>query len=204
MNARPTVKSATTAAALHPILAERWSPRGFDAGHELTTGQITALLEAPRWAPSANNRQPWRFAVTQRGTDAFKAILSSLTPRNQAWAHAASALIVVAAETVKSDGSPSRWASYDTGQAVAHLTVQAEHEDLAVHQMGGFDRDRLDTLLELPAHVTPLVVVVAVGRRGQTSQLPEPFASREDAAPERRPLRDLLIPTESVRASVAA
>ena len=204
MNARPTVKSATTAAALHPILAARWSPRGFDAGHELTTEQITALLEAARWAPSANNSQPWRFAVTQRGTDAFKAILSSLTPRNQAWAHAASALIVVAAETVKSDGCPSRWASYDTGQAVAHLTVQAEHEDLAVHQMGGFDGDRLDTLLELPAHVTPLVVVVAVGRRGQTSQLPEPFASREDAARERRPLRDLLIPTESVRASVAA
>jgi len=203
MNARPTVKSATTAAALHPILAERWSPRGFDAGHELTTGQITALLEAPRWAPSANNSQPWRFAVTQRGTDAFKAILGSLTARNQAWAHAASALIVVAAETVKSDGSPSRWASYDTGQAVAHLTVQAEHEDLAVHQMGGFDRERLETLLELPAHVTPLVVV-AVGRRGQTSQLPEPFASREDAARERRPLTDLLIPTESVRAPVAA
>jgi len=204
MNARLTVKSATTAAALHPILAERWSPRGFDAGHELTTEQITLLLEAARWAPSASNSQPWRFAVAQRGTDAFKAILSSLTPRNQAWAHAASALIVVAAETVKSDGSPSRWASYDTGQAVAHLTVQAEHEDLAVHQMGGFDRDRLDTLLELPAHVTPLVVVVAVGRRGQTSQLPEPFASREDAARERRPLTDLLIPTESVRAPVAA
>ena len=94
MNARPTVKSATTAAALHPILAERWSPRGFDAGHELTTEQITALLEADRWAPSANNSQPWRFAVTQRGTDAFKAILSSLAPRNQAWAHAASGLIV--------------------------------------------------------------------------------------------------------------
>ena len=65
------MKSATTAAALHPILAERWSPRGFDAGHELTTEQITALLEAARWAPSANNSQPWRFAVTQRGTDAF-------------------------------------------------------------------------------------------------------------------------------------
>ena len=80
--------------------------------------------------------------------------------------------------------------------------MQAEHEGLAVHQMGGFDRDRLETLLQLPAHVTPLVVV-AVGRRGQTPQLPEPFASREEAARERQPLTDLLIPTESVRAPVA-
>ena len=203
MTARATVKSAHTAAPLHPILAERWSPRGFDAGHELTTEQMTALLEAARWAPSANNSQPWRFAVALRGTDAFEAILSSLAAGNQAWAQAASGLLVVAAETVNSDGAPSRWASYDTGQAVAHLTVQAEHDGLAVHQMGGFDRDRLKTLLELPAHVSPLVVV-AVGRRDETSQLPEPFASREGAARERRPLGDLLIPTESMRAPVAA
>ena len=203
MTARATVKSAHTAAPLHPILAERWSPRGFDAGHELTTEQMTALLEAARWAPSANNSQPWRFAVALRGSDAFEAILSSLAPGNQSWAQAASGLLVVAAETVNSDGAPSRWASYDTGQAVAHLTVQAEHDGLAVHQMGGFDRDRLKTLLELPAHVSPLVVV-AVGRRDETSQLPEPFASREGAARERRPLGDLLIPTESMRAPVAA
>src|SRR5690242_5585809 len=150
MNARLTVKSATTAAPLHPILAERWSPRGFDARHELTAEQITAILEAARWAPSASNSQPWRFGVALRGSDAFEAILGSLAPRNQAWAHAASGLLVVAAETVNSDGSPSRWAAYDTGQSVAHLTMQAEHEGLAVHQMGGFDRDRLKTLLDLP------------------------------------------------------
>ena len=53
MNARRTVKSATTAAPLHPILAERWSPRGFDGGHDLTSEEMTALLEAARWAPSA-------------------------------------------------------------------------------------------------------------------------------------------------------
>jgi hypothetical protein len=69
--------------------------------------------------------------------------------------------------------------------------------------MGGFDRDRLKTLLDLPAHVTPLVVV-AVGRRDGAAQLPEPLASREEAARERRPLTDLLIPTASVRVPVAA
>jgi len=203
MNARRTVKSATTAAPLHPILAERWSPRGFDGGHYLTSEEMTALLEAARWAPSANNSQPWRFAVALRGTDAFEAILSSLAPTNQAWARAASGLLVVAAETANADGSSRPWATYDTGQAVAHLTMQAEHEGLSVHQMGGFDHDRLKSLLELPAYVTPLVVV-AVGRRDETPRLPEPLASREEAARERRPLTDLLIPTTYVRAPMAA
>src|SRR5205823_9099576 len=70
-------------------------------------------------------------------------------------------------------------------------------------RLAPFPTRRSSDLLELPAHVTPLVVV-AVGRRGQTPALPEPFASREDAARERRPLTDLLIPTESARAPVAA
>ncbi|ETK31400.1 hypothetical protein MPTA5024_35095 [Microbispora sp. ATCC PTA-5024] len=30
-----SVKTATTSVPVHPLLAERWSPRGFDQGHEL-------------------------------------------------------------------------------------------------------------------------------------------------------------------------
>ena len=60
-------KSASTAVPVHPLLAERWSPRGFDQGHELGDAALTALLEAARWAPSAQNSQPWRFLVTRRG-----------------------------------------------------------------------------------------------------------------------------------------
>ena len=62
----PTSKTATTAAPLHPLLAERWSPRALDPRHELAEDQLTALLEAARWAPSASNTQPWRFAVALR------------------------------------------------------------------------------------------------------------------------------------------
>ncbi len=203
MTARRTGKSATAAAPLHPLLAQRWSPRGFDPAHELTGEQLTALLEAARWAPSAGNSQPWRFAVALRGTTAFDAVLTSLSPGNQAWAHAASGFLVVAAETTGPDGGARPWAAYDTGQAVAHLSVQAEHEGLAVHQLGGFDRDRLTTQLNLASHLTPLVVV-AIGQRDEAPQLPEPFAARETAARERRPLADLLIPTPSMLTPTAA
>ncbi|WP_347059671.1 nitroreductase family protein [Blastococcus sp. HT6-30] len=186
-------KTAVTAVPLHPLLAGRWSPRGLDTAHELTDVQLTALLEAARWAPSANNSQPWRFAVARRGTPEFAAVQEALAAGNQLWAHAASALVVVAAETAGPDGAPRPWAVYDTGQAVAHLSVQAEHEGLAVHQLGGFDRDRVAALLDLPAPVVPLVVL-ALGRRDEEAQLPEALAARERTARERLPLDTLLVP----------
>ena len=189
MNA--SAKTARTAAALHPLLAERWSPRAFAADHRLADEQVTALLEAARWAPSASNTQPWRFAVTLRDSVEHAAVLDALAPGNQAWARSASALIVVAAETVGPDGAARPWATYDTGQAVAHLSVQAQHEGLAVHQLGGFDRARVADLLVDPS-LTP-VVVVAIGRRDEERRLEEPFASRESAARDRLPLDELLL-----------
>jgi nitroreductase len=203
MTTATTGKTATTAAPLHPLLAERWSPRGFDPRHELTDSQLTALLEAARWAPSASNTQPWRFGVTLRGTLEHAAVLDTLAPGNRAWAQAASALIVVAAQTQGPDGEPRPWALYDTGQAVAHLSVQAEHEGLAVHQMGGFDAERIAAVLAAPDTVTPLVVL-AVGRRDESVRLPEPFATRESAARHRLPLTVLRLPLDSTQAVPAA
>lgn len=196
-------KTAVTATPLHPLLAERWSPRSFDPQHELTDVQLTALLEAARWAPSASNTQPWRFAVARRGTSAHSVVLDALAPGNQAWAHAASALIVAAAETAGPDGGARPWAVYDTGQAVAHLSVQAQHEGLAVHQMGGFDRDRLAAALAGPPHVTP-IAVLAVGRRDDPARLAEPFDGREVAARDRLPLEALQLNVDAGPAVAAA
>ncbi|WP_326554397.1 nitroreductase family protein [Micromonospora sp. NBC_01813] len=185
-------KTATTAEPLHPLLAERWSPRAFDPEHQLTERQTTALLEAARWAPSAGNSQPWRFAVAHRGTPAHAGVLDALDRGNQVWAHAAAALIVVAAQSVTADGATRPWAAYDTGQAVAHLSVQAQHDGLAVHQMGGFDRGRIATLLVGDGTLTPLTVV-AVGRRVDAGRLDETLAARERATRQRLPITDLLL-----------
>ena len=198
----PSGKTARTAAPLHPLLASRWSPRALDPSHRLDGAALTALLEAARWAPSASNTQPWRFAVTLRGSAEHAAVVDALAPGNRVWAHAASALLVVAAETVAPDGAARPWALYDTGQAVAHLSVQAEHEGLAVHQLGGFDGDRVRTVLDAPESVEPLVVL-AVGRRDDRVELPEPFAMREAAPRTRLPLEQLLVGVD-LRTSSAA
>ncbi|MCW2667574.1 MAG: nitroreductase [Frankiales bacterium] len=185
-------KTAHTAVPLHPLLAGRWSPRGFDRSHQLDDADTTALLEAARWAPSANNTQPWRFLVTRRDEPDFPALAGLLTEGNRSWAPQASALVLVAAQTADETGRPRPWALYDTGQAVAALSVQAEALGLHVHQLGGFDADAARHDFGLTDDLTP-VVVVAIGRLDPDAVLPEPLAARELAPRTREPLPALLL-----------
>src|SRR3954467_9846420 len=185
-------KTAATSVPVHPLLAQRWSPRGLDAGYELDQRAVLALLEAARWAPSANNSQPWRFLVAHRGEEAYTRLLGILAPGNRSWAHAASALVLVAAQTVDDTGRTRPWALFDTGQAVAALSVQAEAEGLSVHQMGGFDVDAAHREFDLEATLSPLVVL-AVGRRDPDVELPEPLAAPESAPRAREPLQALML-----------
>src|SRR3954468_13395003 len=160
----------TTAPVLHGLLAERRSPRGFATDRPVEAETLGVLLEAARWAPSANNTQPWRFGVARRGEPAFEALAAALAPGNQVWARHAGSLILLAARTVGEDGRERPWAVYDAGQAAAHLTVQAQAEGLAVHQMGGFDPDATRAVFGLAADVRP-VVVLAVGWHDPDAEL---------------------------------
>ena len=187
-----TASTMSTLPELHDLLARRRSPRGFSPDRPVAARTLHVLLEAARWAPSANNSQPWRFGVVRRGERAFDELAAALAPGNQVWARNAGALILLAAQTVGDDGGERPWAVYDAGQAAAHLTVQAQAEGLAVHQMGGFDADAVSGLFGLDDHVRP-VVVLAVGWHDPQADLPEPFASRERAPRVRLPLDELLL-----------
>lgn len=50
-------KPAETSVPVAPTIAERWSPRAYDETAVITDAQLTALLEAARWAPSFGNTQ---------------------------------------------------------------------------------------------------------------------------------------------------
>lgn len=176
-------------ATLHPLLADRWSPRAYDPAVDLAPEQLDALLEAARWAPSASNTQPWRFLAGRRGDRAFDALLAALRPANLEWARDASALVLMAAETADAEGNARPWAVYDTGQAAAHLTAQAQAQGLAVRQMGGFDADALPAL---PERVRPLAVI-AVGLPLAVDRIPADHAANRLGPRGRRPLDELLL-----------
>lgn len=198
----PASRPAATAVPLHPLLGERWSPRGFDHAHVVGNAELLAVLEAGRWAASSSNTQPWRFVVTRRGQAAFDRLLGTLAGGNRAWAHRAGVLVLVAAQTRDDQGAERRWALYDTGLAVAQMVLQAGSEGLVAHQMAGFDRPAAAEAFDLPDDVEP-VVVLALGALDPVAELPEPFAARERAPRARRPLGDILLPAEPGRAAAA-
>lgn len=175
-------RTADTAVAVHPLLAERWSPRSFDVAHTLSDEDLVSLLEAVRWAPSARNGQPWRFLVGRRGDATYKRIFDGLMEGNQLWAGSSSLLVVAVAAGAEGDG-----AAYDTGLAVAQLAIQSQALGLHAHQMGGFHRDRMRTELGIPEDYRP-VSVTAVGVLAPADLLPQELHDRETAARERRPL----------------
>ena len=185
-------RTADTSAPLLPALAERWSPRAFDPVAPIDEAKLTAALEAARWSPSANNSQPWRFIVARRGSAAFDAIVGELMGFNQTWAGAASVLIVAVAEVIDAEGNERRWATYDVGQAVAHLSVQAHHDGLHTHQMGGFDAAGLRAAFDIEDRFAP-VSVIALGTLGDVDALPEPLRERELAPRTRLPLGQVVV-----------
>ncbi len=185
------VQPAATDAPILDVLAERWSTRIFDASAPIDEAALESALEAARWAPSANNSQPWRFVVARRGTEAHDAIVAALGGFNQAWAADAAALVVFATVT-SLDGQPLAWAAYDTGQAAAHFTIQAHASSLHTHQMGGFDRAAIADHFGFGDDRTA-VTVMAVGALGDITAAPESLRERELAPRTRRPVAQSLI-----------
>lgn len=186
-------RTADTAAPLLEVLAERWSPRSFDPAGEIAPATLTALLEAARWSPSAGNSQPSRFIVARRGTEEFDSIVATLVGFNTAWAGSAAVLVVALAETADAEGKARPWAVYDLGQAVAHLSVQAHHEGLHVHQMAGFEKDGIRAAFDVEERFDP-VVVAAVGVLGAPEDLASDVLREREVAPRTRlPLDEIVL-----------
>lgn len=155
----------------------RWSPRAFD-GAALSRADLDRLFEAARWAPSCFNSQPWRFVYAIRDTAAWPALSGLLVEANQAWANRAGALIAVIAKTTFDDGSVAPTSRFDTGSAWMSMALQAQHMGLITHAMFGFDQSAAPEVLGLP-NDHEVQAMVAVGRRGDTADLPEKYRERE-------------------------
>ena len=185
-------KTAVTAAPIMPVLAERWSPRSFDKTYEIAQHELLSVLEAARWAPSANNAQPWRFSVLKRGTELHTKVSEHLSGFNKAWAPHASALIVVSVKNKTADGQPNRTATYDAGLAVSDMVVQAHELGLHAHQMAGFDHDAVHADLGLSEDLDTLVIVV-LGKVAPADQLEGPAYEREIAPRTRLTLDEIVL-----------
>ncbi|MDJ0339745.1 nitroreductase family protein [Cryobacterium sp. PH31-O1] len=187
-----STRRANTESPLLDVLAERWSPRSYDKTAVISEAVLTTVLEAARWAPSASNMQPARFIVARRGSASFAKINDALLGFNKAWADTASVLIVNVAKLAIDETRDNPWARYDLGQAVAHLTIQAQSEGLHTHQMGGFDGEAIATAFNLTDDQA-VVTVTALGVLGSADDLTPELREREVAPRSRLPLAELLL-----------
>jgi nitroreductase len=186
-------KPAITQTPIHDIIANRWSPRAYDASKAVTQTQIIALLEAARWAPSCFGDQPWRFIVWDKNVDdqAWQQAFDCIVPSNQTWAKDAPVLVLICADTLFSHNqTPNKWAQYDTGAAAVSLCLQATSMGLVTHQMGGFNGEKTREAFSIPAQYNP-ISMLAVGYEGDPNNLPDDLKARELAERKRKPIGEL-------------
>ena len=182
------LKAAPADYPIHELLRNRWSPRAF-SDKPVPPDILRSLFEAARWAPSSSNEQPWAFLVaTKDDPEAHARLLNVLVETNQFWAKYAPVLAVAISELeFARTGQPNRNALYDTGQAVAHLSVEATCRGLFVHQMAGFDPQKTIDLYQIPKGWQPVAAFV-IGYYGNPQSLPENLREREIAPRARKPL----------------
>ena len=187
-----TTRLAQTQVPINDVIARRWSGRAFDPLKPVTREQLTALLEAARWAASCFNDQPWRFLVWDRNTDAssWRKAFGCLGEWNQKWVINAPVLMLSCAGSVfERNNKPSRWGQHDTGAAGQNLYLQATAMGLMAHPMGGYDKDKARTAFAIPAEYTPMAMI-AVGHPGPADSLEQEYREAETAARSRKPLTE--------------
>ena len=171
------------------MFPDRWSPRAF-LTDPVPVHQLQSLFEAARWAPSCNNEQPsvFIYATTPDDRERFA---SALLERNRLWAMRAPVLMfVLARRHFTRNRRPNRHAAFDTGAAWMSLALQARKLGLYAHAMAGFDQEKAYKVLGVTEEDYDVIAAIAVGRRGDTSQLPKELAQREQPN-DRRPLSEV-------------
>jgi len=189
----PEDKLAQTAQPVHEIVAQRWSARAIDPGRTITRAEVTAVLEAARWAPSCFGDEPWRYLVFDKSVDpqSWQAAFECLAEGNQVWVTNAPVLFAaLAGSAFRRNGKPNRWGQYDTGAASENLCLQAAAMGLVAHQMGGFDGARLAERFGIPDAYTPMAMI-ALGHPGDPAGLPDGLRETELGERRRQPLSEI-------------
>jgi len=180
---------------INNYIENRWSPRAF-ADKTIELDLLKSLFTAGGRAPSSSNEQPWSFMMGKAGSNTYDLIYSTLVDFNKVWCKTAPVLVIGIVDTIsEKSGEENKYAKYDLGASVAHLTMKAFDHNLFVHQMAGFDAEKCNELFHIPEnHKT--VVAFAIGYLGDKNQLPEKIAALENGVSDRKPVEDYLFEDE--------
>jgi nitroreductase len=172
------MKEANNIYPINEFARKRWSPRAF-LDKPVEPEKLRSLFEAARWAPSGGNQQPWHFILGIRPDETWQKIYATLTGRNTIWNVPVPVLVAtVGRKNILNKDIQSPTFSYDVGQSVAHLSIEATNLGLYVHQMAGFVPEKIVEAFEIPKNYQPLTVF-AIGYIGDPSSLREDMKKEE-------------------------
>ena len=162
------------------VIAARRSVRHFNPKLEVTTADVTALLDIAVSAPTAGNIQPWRFFVVR--SEAARERLAAAV--HQGWATKAPVVIVVCADTRPcqaryGDRGSALYAIQDTAAAVENILLGAVDRGLSSCWIGAFDESAVAAAVGATTGVVP-VAILPIGHRAESA-----------GRPARRPLAEV-------------
>jgi nitroreductase len=156
-----------TAMEILPEILQRRSVRSFTS-KPVDKDQLERIMEAARLAPSAKNRQEWRFVVIQK-----KEVRQRIMEAAFSQEYVGQAPAIVAVCTTNIDYKmPNGQASYPIDLAIAstHIVLQAVHEGLGTCCITTFDEQDVREILTVPFSMR-VVMLILIGNADAT---PEP------------------------------
>jgi nitroreductase len=134
----------------------------------IPSDKLKMILEATRLAPSAGNRQPWRFVVVE---DAARKEALAEAANNQKFLQDAAVIVVAVGDPEVS----ARWYEKDTMIALEHMVLAATALGYGTCWIGAFSEEAVKNLLKIPAKVK----VVALLPIGVPCETPAPKPRKE-------------------------
>ena len=158
------------------LVNSRYSCRSYKS-EPVPDEHIHKILEAARLAPSACNKQPWRFGVVT-SDNLRKELLSNglIMGINMDWAKNAPVLIVLGIKRSKLTHvlapviSGINYPLLDIGITGEHLVLQATELGLGTCWIGWIKQKKIRKLLNWPKNIFP-VSIIAVGWPESTTDI---------------------------------
>jgi nitroreductase len=142
-------------------IQDRASVRRFDTSVDVTPETVERLLAAAIQAPSAGNRQPWRFYVVRNQTVRCELAAAAY---GQSFVAEAPVVIVVCADPEQSAGrygdrGRKLYCLQDTAAAVENILLASVALGLGACWVGAFDEEDAAQALDLPQRLRPIAIL---------------------------------------------
>ena len=128
-------------------IVKRRSVRSFTV-KDVSRSLLEEIMESVRMAPSASNRQDWKFIIVDR--KATREMLYRAAEKQEFVRDAPVVIVGVAVQPNETMTCGVNAGNVDVAIALDHLSLRAAEEGLGTCWIGAFDQEKTKEILEIP------------------------------------------------------